>query len=95
MVEEGVSFKMLKYSVHEWELQGLDLFGQEKRNWYFQCPKCFHIQSVHEFLKDGYPPDFAYTHCKTCHYDAKKGTFGKGRIVQINQNSRIEVFDFA
>ncbi|MGM7700722.1 VVA0879 family protein [Pseudalkalibacillus sp. Hm43] len=86
---------MLKYSLYEWEMHGLVLFGKEKRKWYFQCPNCFHIQSVQEFLKEGYPPDLAYSYCRTCHYKAKQGTFGKGKIVQVNQNHNLEVFDFA
>ncbi|WP_349410103.1 VVA0879 family protein [Pseudalkalibacillus sp. SCS-8] len=86
---------MLQYSVNEWESHGLNRYGQEKRKWYFQCPNCLQIQSVEQMLKEGYPPDLAYSYCMNCHYEAKKGTFGKGKIVQVNQSNKIEVFDFA
>ncbi|MCF6136686.1 VVA0879 family protein [Pseudalkalibacillus berkeleyi] len=86
---------MLKYSLQEWEMHGVVLYGKEKRNWYFQCPNCQHNQSVHDLLQEGYPPDLAYSFCKSCHYEAKRGTFGKGKVVEVNRDNNMEIFDFA
>ncbi len=86
---------MQKYSVQEWELHGIHLYGREKRYWNFQCSNCYSVQSVEDILKAGFPPNMAYSYCQNCHHKAKQGTDGKGKIIKVNQDLHVEIFDFA
>ncbi|WP_257351946.1 VVA0879 family protein [Pseudalkalibacillus decolorationis] len=86
---------MEKFTIVEWESKGVLLFGKEKRNWNFQCPNCFQVQSVEDILKDGFPPNLAYTYCRNCNYRAEKGTFGKGKLISLDPAQEVEIFDFA
>lgn len=37
---------MTRVSQEQWEAMGLELYGENKQDWQFQCPMCGLIQSV-------------------------------------------------
>lgn len=39
----------------EWLDKGLQLFGENKKEWKFKCPICGNIQTYMDFEKIGYP----------------------------------------
>ncbi|MDD2826965.1 MAG: hypothetical protein PHF52_08625 [Sulfurospirillaceae bacterium] len=43
----------------EWEKQGEQLFGEDKRNWKFVCPMCGTAQSFNDLLHAGVSEDDA------------------------------------
>lgn len=44
----------MKISQAEWEAKGRELFGEDKCNWRFVCPKCGDERSLNE-VKERYP----------------------------------------
>lgn len=44
----------MKISQVDWEKKGVELFGDDKWNWRFVCPKCGDERSLNE-VKDEYP----------------------------------------
>ena len=73
--------------VKEWLDEGKRRFG-DVRNWRFKCPMCGKEYSVQEFV-DGNPDG-----CNWCAYGFL-GTAGKGRLIEAEDGTVVEVFRFA
>lgn len=55
-----------KITSDEWNKRGETLFGKERLNWLFQCPKCKNVQTAKDFLKfknKGIAPSGAFLVC--------------------------------
>lgn len=54
---------MIKQTVEEWREEAVKRFGENVRDWKFQCPACGHISSVQDFINAGEDASGAYVNC--------------------------------
>jgi len=96
----------MKYqSIEEWMAKGEELFGEDIKNWKFECPRCGKVSSGVEFQEVGADMDSLYDTCIGRHNNKETGcnwaaygffkTMGKGNIVVTDEGKEVDVFSFA
>lgn len=95
----------MKISQAEWEAKGKELFGEDKRNWRFVCPKCKDVKSFND-VKEKYPESRGcgwqpgrecigrYIEEIDCDW-AAYGLFRGPLIIVVNGGGEVPYFDFA
>jgi len=64
-----------------WEQRGRDLWGDDKREWLFECPVCKHVASANDYQRAGAPPGAVAFSCLGRWIEGAKAAFeasGKG-----------------
>lgn len=69
---------MIFESVEAWKAKARELFGDNFRDWRFQCPVCKHVASPRDFKELGADPDGARRECIGRHLpkDKTRDAFG-------------------
>lgn len=93
---------MIKQTLQDWMEEATNKFGEDKKQWAFQCPKCKAKQTIKDFVDRGVDANNVYQDCLGRHDESIDcdwaaygllGTLGKGRTV-VNGDKETEVFDF-
>lgn len=99
---------MIEQTAAEWRAEAAERFGKNLFEARFVCPRCGTVTSVRELVA-AYAPGqpsagSAATNCigrvdpeRGCDWAAYGllGTMGKGRVILMEDGTKIEVFDFA
>ena len=67
---------MKRTTLKEWQEEARARFGEDYREWKFQCPACGHEQSIRDFEDIGIDPNCAFQGCIGRH--TGKGAAVKG-----------------
>lgn len=99
-----------KVNVKDWEKEGIELFGEDRKDWKFKCPNCGMIQSVNGLNEkysalEGYFYATIFCRCLgwidpevgcQLNLDEKGGTAGVILVIDDEEGHReVPIFDFA
>lgn len=65
----------MKLTEKEWKEHGTKLYGDDFKEWKFQCPSCDRITKVLEFKAVGGEPNDAYQNCIGRFAGGRKGKY--------------------
>ena len=63
-------------SIAQWKEKGKELFGDNAKEWQFECPNCHNVQTMQQFFDAGIEPNYAYCNCAS--------RFGIGGLATCN-----------
>lgn len=96
---------MKKYTVEEWQAEGLRLFGPATLDWAFRCPACGHVQTMRHMVMRGMTPEEAerrvYFSCEGRWHESVGCDWTLGGFLQLHKAVIVEpdrespVFEFA